>query len=356
MTDSPLPNIKDLPMAALGEWLAGRGEPAYRARQIFQWLYHRRVKDFAEMTNLSKELRARLEEHFSLEGVRREQMLESADGSKKFAFALADGSRIESVLMPHNTHNTLCVSTQVGCAMGCTFCMTAKMGLVRNLTPGEIVSQVVAAYEDVPEGEFIRNIVFMGMGEPFHNYDHLISALHILSEDNGFGFSWRRLTVSTSGLVPAIRRFAKEEVRANLAISLNGVTDEVRERLMPVNKRWNLEALLAACREFPKDQRSRITFEYILLKDITDSLADARRLVKLLHGLKCKVNLIPFNPWPGSPFQGSGLSHARVFQEALLDRGMLVTLRISKGQDIQAACGQLTTRGQMTGMDAAAVG
>jgi 23S rRNA (adenine2503-C2)-methyltransferase len=336
-------NSKDYTLEALTAWMAKRGEPAFRARQVFQWLYQRRVDDFAAMSNVAKDLRRGLAEHFITGRLERHDVRRSGDGSVKLAFRLGDGALIESVLMPNNTHYTLCVSTQVGCAMGCDFCMTARMGLVRNLTPGEIVQQVVEAYRELPEEALIRNVVFMGMGEPLHNYDNLITALEILSEDHGFGFSWRRLTVSTSGLVPAIRRFAREKVRANLAVSLNGVTDEARARLMPVNRRWNIAALLKACREIPKEPRVRITFEYVLLEGITDDLGDARKLVKLLHGLKCKVNLIPFNPWPGTPYRGPDLAHARAFQEELLDRGLLATLRISKGQDIQAACGQLIT-------------
>ena len=327
----------------MAEWLASRGEPAFRARQIFQWLYQRRVADFGGMSNIARALRAELGAHFHLGAIERRAAEQSRDGSRKYAFRLSDGKEVETVLMPNNTHHTLCVSTQVGCAMGCDFCMTARMGLVRNLTAGEIVQQVVEAYADVPAGGRIRNIVFMGMGEPLHNYDNLAAALSILTEDHGFGFSWRRLTVSTSGLVPAIRRFAADKLPANLAVSLNGVSDEVRARLMPVNRRWGLKELLAACREIPKEPRVRITFEYVLLQGVTDSLADARKLVKLLHGLKCKVNLIPFNPWPGSAYQGPTLEHARAFQEELLNRGLLATMRISKGQDIQAACGQLAT-------------
>ena len=336
-------NIKSYTLPALTGWLAGHREPAFRARQIFQWLYQRRAATFEEMSNLSRSLRGLLSEHFTLGAMTREEVSRSADGSRKYALRLADGQRIEAVLMPNNTHHTLCVSTQVGCAMGCDFCMTARMGLVRNLSAGEIVQQVVEAYGDLGEEGKIRNVVFMGMGEPLHNYDNLAAALTILTEDYGCGFSRRRLTVSTSGLVPAIRRFAADKLPANLAISLNGVTDEVRARLMPVNRRWNIATLLEACREIPKEPRTRITIEYVLLKGITDSLADARKLVKLLHGLKCKVNLIPFNPWPDSAYEGTSLEHARVFQEVLLNKGLLATMRISKGQDIQAACGQLIT-------------
>jgi len=336
-------NLKDLTPQGMEAWLAEQGEPAFRRRQIFQWLYQRRVKDFDAMTDVSKGLRTKLAEHFHLGWMECESAHSSKDGSTKYIFAMGDGRRVETVLMPNNTHYTLCVSTQVGCAMGCAFCMTGRMGLVRNLSAGEIVQQVVGSYADVPEGNIIRNIVFMGMGEPLHNYDNLVSALRILSDDYGFGFSWRRLTVSTSGLVPALKRFGQEDIRANMAISLNGVTDEMRTKVMPVNKRWNLAALLDACRSFPMENRERITFEYVLLKGVTDELASAKKLVKLLHGIKCKVNLIPFNPWPGSPFDGPTMAHARAFQEVLHSKGVIATLRISKGQDIQAACGQLIT-------------
>jgi 23S rRNA (adenine2503-C2)-methyltransferase len=353
LTPLTMDNIKDLTLEQLGAWLKDHGEAPYRARQIFQWLYQRGVRDFAEMSNIAKGLRTLLAASFHLGLLEEEHHWDSVDGSRKFAFRLADGKSIETVLMPNNEQHTLCVSTQVGCAMGCDFCMTARMGLIRNLTPGEIVQQVVEAARHVHEGRFIRNVVFMGMGEPLHNYDNLARALRILTEDMGFGFSKRRLTVSTSGLVPAIRRFGQDALPANLAVSLNGTTDAVRERLMPVNRRWNIAALMDACREFPADNRVRITFEYILIKGVTDDMADAKRLVKLLHGIKAKVNLIPYNAGEDSPYQSPGLEHARAFQEALLARGVLATLRISKGQDIRAACGQLVR--QTGGAENAAV-
>ena len=356
-------NIKDLTLAGLAAWLGERGEKPFRARQVFQWLYQLQVRGFEEMTDIAKPLRQEIAGHFTIGALERDALVPSADGSRKFAFRLADGKRIESVLMPNATHYTLCISTQVGCAMGCDFCMTAKMGLDRNLTAGEIVQQVVECAQYIAEapqrrsqqqgvgatapapedGKILRNVVFMGMGEPFHNYDNLVTALEILSEDFGFGLSWRRMTVSTSGLVPAIRRFAREKVRANLAISLNGATDEVRNRLMPVNRRWNIATLLEACREFPQDSRYRLTFEYVLIRGVTDSLVDARRLVKLLHGMKCKVNLIPYNAGLESPYQSPSPEHVREFQEVLLNRGVLATVRISKAQDIAGACGQLIT-------------
>ena len=348
-TDTPpaqepaMDNIKDLTLEGLAAWLKSQGEPAFRARQVFQWLYQRQVRSFEEMSNVSKSLRLLLAERFTIGGFDVDTMAASEDGSRKFAFRLADGKRIESVLMPNATHYTLCLSTQVGCAMGCDFCMTARMGLDRNLTAGEIVQQVVECARVIEDGKILRNLVFMGMGEPFHNYDNLVRALDILGEDLGFGFSWRRMTVSTSGLVPAIRRFAKDKTRAMLAVSLNGARDEVRSKLMPVNKRWNIAALMEACREFPSDTRYRLTFEYVLIEGVTDAIADARRLVKLLHGMKCKVNLIPYNAGPDSPYQAPAMTHVRAYQEELLNRGILATVRISKGQDIAAACGQLIT-------------
>lgn len=336
-------NIKNYTLADLTRWMEEHGEKPFRARQVFQWLYQRRARGFEEMTDIAKPLRARLAEHFAIGGLEQDACVPSSDGSRKFAFRLEDGKRIESVLMPNATHYTLCISTQVGCAMGCDFCMTARMGLERNLTTGEIVQQVVECAREIEDGKILRNVVFMGMGEPFHNYDNLVRAIAILNEDFGFGLSWRRMTVSTSGLVPAIRRFGQERVRANLAISLNATTDEVRNRLMPVNRRWNIAQLLAACREFPQDSRYRLTFEYILIRGVTDSLVDARRLVRLLHGLKCKVNLIPYNAGPDSPYQAPPLEHVREFQETLLNKGLLATVRISKAQDIAGACGQLIT-------------
>ena len=339
-------NIKDLTLADLTAWFEARRHGPYRARQVFQWLYQRGVRDFAEMSNISKALREALAGDFHLGALETAQVQDSQDGSRKLGLRLHDGHIIETVLMPNNTQHTLCVSTQVGCAMGCNFCMTGRMGLVRNLSSGEIVQQVVEAARHVTEGRFIRNIVFMGMGEPLHNYDALVRAIGVLSEDMGFGFSKRRLTVSTSGLVPAIRRFGAERVGANLAVSLNAVTDAVRTRLMPVNRRWPLAELMQACREYPADNRIRITFEYVLIRGLTDDLADVPRLVKLLHGIKSKVNLIPYNAASGGTYQAPSLEHARVFQEALLARGVLATLRISKGQDIQAACGQLVQAGR----------
>ena len=336
-------DIKNLTLDELTSWLAARGEKPFRARQVFQWLYQHRAREFDEMTSVAKSLRNLLHEHFHVGFLQRKAALHSTDGSIKYMFGLADGREVETVLMPGPEHITLCVSTQVGCAMGCVFCMTARMGLVRNLSAGEIVQQVVEAYTDVEPGRFIRNIVFMGMGEPLHNYENVVKAIDTLCEDHGFGISARRITVSTSGLVPAIKRFIRDGVRANLAVSLNAVRDDLRTELMPVNRRWNVAALLDACRELPSESRIRLTFEYVLLKGVNDGPADARRLVKLLHGIKCKVNLIPYNPPPGLSFERPSPENVRRFQEILLGKGLLATVRISRGLDIQGACGQLIT-------------
>ncbi len=226
-----------------------------------------------------------LEENFYISSQKIADSLHSQDGSIKYRILLEDGNSIESVFLPHKNHNTICVSSQAGCGMGCDFCMTARMGLIRNLKPAEIIDQVFTVLQELKENKKIRNIVFMGMGEPFHNYNNLMQALEILTDEHGFNFSHRRITVSTSGLLPKIRRFGQEKIKANLAVSLNGVSDEVRTKLMPVNKAYNLEKLIKACSEYPLESRKRITFEYILIRDLTDSLQDAKGLIRLLHGL-----------------------------------------------------------------------
>ncbi len=328
----------------LRQWMEAHGFPAYRADQVFTWLYQKRVTSFEGMSNLGKATQQALAAEFELGTLETGDAFRSQDGSIKYRFVLRDGRSIETVLMPHTDHFTVCISSQVGCAMGCDFCMTGTMGLIRNLSVAEIVMQIQTAWEGLPEGEVIRNIVFMGMGEPFHNYDNVMRALEIFTDEHGFNLSQRRITVSTSGLLPAIRKFGQERVKANLAVSLNGVTDQVRSQLMPVNRAYNLEKLVAACKEYPLESRKRITFEYILMKGVTDSLEDAKALIKLLHGLKFKVNLIPFNESPSSKYKKPDWEQVRAFQQYLLDRGVVATVRISKGQDIQGACGQLVVQ------------
>jgi 23S rRNA (adenine2503-C2)-methyltransferase len=342
----PPHNLKNWSRPALRAWLNEHHEKPFRAEQIFSWLYQHRVESFDEMTNLAKRTREFLNANCTLSRLGRLQEWRSQDGSLKYLFQLQDGKAIETVLMPHHDHYTVCVSSQVGCAMGCDFCVTGRMGLIRNLEPAEIIDQILEAYKDATEDLPLRNIVFMGMGEPFHNYDNVMTALAILTDEHGFNFSQRRITVSTSGLLPQIERFSKEPIKANLAVSLNGVTDAVRSQLMPVNRRYNLEKLVQTCQAYPLEARKRITFEYILMRDVTDSLEDAKALIKLLHGLKFKINLIPFNEAPGSKYKRPDWEQVLQFQRYLLDRGVVATLRISKGQDIQGACGQLSSERQ----------
>lgn len=330
-------DLKELTPAAMTAFFADLGNPAFRARQVFRWLYKHGVTDFAEMTDLGKGLRQLLADTARVSDWSPETRQVSQDGTVKYLFRLADGETVETVRIPMESgRTTLCISCQAGCAMGCRFCMTGTFGLARNLTPGEIVNQVCAATR---EGA-VDNIVLMGMGEPLHNLDNVVAALQILYAGDGFDYGPRKVTLSTCGLVPEIGELG-QRVRVGLAVSLNATTDKVRDDLMPVNRRYPLEQLLQACRDYPLQPRERITFEYILLSGVNDSLEDARRLVKLLHGIRAKVNLIPFNEHPGSSFKCPEEKHVRAFQTVLLNSDMVAIRRASKGQDISAACGQL---------------
>jgi len=342
-------NLKDLTRSELVAMLAGMGKERFRADQIIAWLYRHRVDNIAEMTNLSRSFRQQLADVATVQSLTCRATETAADGTRKFLFRLFDGSCIETVLIPEPKRLTLCLSTQVGCRQGCRFCVTGRQGFHRNLKVGEIVDQVVQVQKRVDrEQRRISNIVFMGMGEPLDNFDGLVKAIEILKYDDGLQFSARRITVSTCGLVPGMEKLGTQ-ADVCLAISLNATEDETRSRLMPVNRRYNLEALLAACRRFPLKRRSRITFEYILLKDINDRLADAARLVKLMKPLKSKINLIPFNEHPDLPFQRPTDGQISAFQANLLDSGMTSIIRKSKGADIAAACGQL--RGKVAAAD-----
>jgi 23S rRNA (adenine2503-C2)-methyltransferase len=347
-----LPDIQDVDLGAMERWCADVGEPRYRAAQILAWVHRRGADDFGAMSNLGKGLRARLAETFVIERLVPSHVADATDGTRKLLFGLpaAEPARraasIESVLIPQTDRPggardrlTLCISSQAGCGMGCGFCATARMGLVRNLRPAEIVGQVQAA-QRLAAPETVTNVVLMGMGEPLANYDGVRLALEVLTAEWGYAISPRRITVSTVGLAPLVPRFIAE-TRVNLAVSLHGTTDEQRERLVPVNRRYPLATLLAACREVPLARRKRITFEYVMLAGENDADADARRLVQLLHGLRAKVNLIPFNPFPGVAYLPSPRTRIVRFQEILLGRGVHATVRESRGQDIQAACGQL---------------
>jgi 23S rRNA (adenine2503-C2)-methyltransferase len=346
-----LPDLQDLDLPALETWCADAGEPGYRAAQILQWVHRRGANDFGAMSNLGKALRCRLAETFTIGRLTPSRVEQAADGTRKLLFTLpseppARAAAIESVLIPQTDRPggardrlTLCISTQAGCGMGCTFCATARMGLVRNLRPAEIVAQVEAA-QRLAAPETVTNLVLMGMGEPLANYDAVRLALEILTAEWGYAISPRRITVSTVGLAPLIPRFIAE-TRVHLAVSLHAPTDAQRERLVPVNRRYPLAALIAACREVPLARRRRITFEYVMLAGENDSDLDARRLVRLLHGLRAKVNLIPFNPFPGCAYAPAPRARIVRFQELLLSQGVHATIRESRGQDIQAACGQL---------------
>jgi 23S rRNA (adenine2503-C2)-methyltransferase len=321
----------------------GLGQPAYRGRQLATWVYVKGVADFGAMSDLSRELRERLAEVAVVTPPVIAARRLSRDESVKLDLRLADGRVVQSVVMPDGDRLTLCVSTQVGCGFGCAFCLTGTMGLVRNLTAGEIVGQVWAARATLAPGTRLTHVVFMGMGEPLANYAATVKALRILVAPLGFGFSPRRITVSTVGLVQGLERLAREDLRVNLAVSLHAATDEVRSRLMPVNRGWGLDDLLAACRRFPLPVRQRMTFEYTLLAGVNDSAEDARRLVRRLHGLRAKVNLIPFNEWSGAPFRRPSSARILAFQRVLLDARLTATIRWSKGEDVGAACGQLAS-------------
>ena len=297
------------------------------------------------MTDLSRTLRARLQTEFAINTPRVVNDELSVDGTRKFALELGDGRRIESVFIPDTPSMTFCISTQVGCAMGCGFCLTGKMGLVRNLTAGEIAGQVrvLAAATALLQHPF--NVVLMGMGEPLHNYEHTMKALRMLHSEHGFALSPRRVTLSTVGIVPGLERLAREPLMPNLAVSLHATTDAQRTALVPPNTRYPLVAILEACRRFPLKKRSRITFEYVMLDTVNDSPEDARRLVKLLSGIKAKVNLIPLNPAPGIPYDRPSDERVDRFAQILADRYITVSVRKSRGRDIRAACGQLIVEG-----------
>ncbi len=341
-------NIMDLSREELGQWLDKKGVRSYRANQIFKWLYLKLAQDFDSMTDLGKPLREILVEHFTMDSLTLVDKQTSADTTEKFLHQLSDGEFVESVLIPAKDHFTLCVSSQVGCAMDCKFCLTAKNGLKRNLTMGEIVAQVREARAYVQskglEPLKLSNIVFMGMGEPLANYKNLIRAMAvILDTDYGMKFATRRVTVSTSGLVPKIIQLGLD-TDVNLAISLNATDNKTRSQLMPINNTYPIEELVAACKKFAMKPRNKITFEYILMAGINDSEADARRLVRLVTPLRSKINLIPFNEHEGAPYKRPSKETIHGFLKILLDKNMTAIIRKSKGDDISAACGQLKAK------------
>ncbi len=338
-------DLKNLSCDDLAAFVAERGLPNFKARQIFSWIYRPGIRDFCQMTDLSKKLRETLSQEAFISHMEPAVKEVSSDGTIKYGFELADGRMIESVLIPEGDRNTLCVSSQVGCAMGCTFCLTGTMGFIRNLSCAEIVNQVCAVIDDLRSREAgeLNNLVFMGMGEPLANFDNLLQSLVILMDELGLNFSDRRTTVSTCGLVPKIIELG-EKIKVNLAISLHAADNETRSRIMPINARYPIEELLEACRKFPLQKRKRIMFEYVLLKDINDSDEDAENLARILRDIPAKINLLPCNEAPDIPFKKPDQQRIDAFQDILRKRDYTVLLRSSRGADISAACGQLAIK------------
>jgi 23S rRNA (adenine2503-C2)-methyltransferase len=348
--DSSAPTLLDfssLERPELEQAVADLGLPKFRGRQIFQWIHQRGVTDFAQMTNLPQALRALLADRATISEPVLDTTQVSSDGTTKFLLRLADGRRIEAVYIPDTPAQTFCISTQVGCAMACGFCLTGKMGLLRHLTVAEIAGQVRVLARETGLTQDAFNIVLMGMGEPLHNYDATMKALRILHDDQGLALPARRVTLSTVGVLPGLQRLADESLMPNLAISLHATTDEQRNALVPINRKYTLDALMDVCRSFPLRRRSRITFEYVLLDQVNDTPEDARRLARLLDGIQGKVNLLPLNEAEGIPFRRPSDDRVNGFAKILADCGVTVSVRKSRGRDIRAACGQLlveTTR------------
>ena len=365
-------NLVGLTRDALQEALITAGTPAKQVKmrlgQLWQWIYEKGVRDFEQMTNLSKDYRALLADHFVIAIPEVVSKQVSTDGTRKYLVRIAGGHEVETVYIPESDRGTLCISSQVGCTLTCSFCHTGTQKLVRNLTAGEIIGQVMLARDDLGEwpapgrnpatsARLLSNIVLMGMGEPLYNFENVRDAMKIAMDPEGIQLSRRRITLSTSGVVPEIARTATE-IGCLLAVSFHATTDEVRDKLVPINKRWNIEALLEALRDYPKASNSeRITFEYVMLKGINDSDADAHRLVDLIKGIPAKVNLIPFNPWPGAPYERSSNNRINAFSEIVYQAGYASPVRKPRGEDIFAACGQLksaTERARKSRKDIAA--
>ncbi len=339
-------NIKLMTREDIQLRLSELGLKKFRTEQILRWIYCHYASSFDEMTNISKPERELLASHFFIPAPSIIRTETSSDGTRKFLFQLEDDHTIESVLIPEEVRQTLCISSQVGCQQACRFCLTGRGGFLRNLKAHEITDQIleISRILSREDSRGITNIVFMGMGEPLANLDEVLRALKVITAEYGLNFSPRRVTVSTDGLVPEMERLGKSGIKVNLAVSLNATTNEVRDKIMPVNRRYAMEELLRACKRYPLEPRRRITFEYVLLKGVNDTATDARRLAGLLRGIRCKVNLIPFNPFPGSEFDRPDDASVRRFQKILLDHHYTAPVRESRGRDISAACGQLRER------------
>jgi 23S rRNA (adenine2503-C2)-methyltransferase len=354
LPDGPI-NLVGLTRDAMRDTLITHGTPEKQAKmrvgQIWQWIYEKGISDFDAMTNLAKPYRAELSQHFTVARPEIVSKQVSLDGTRKYLMRIAGGHEVETVYIPEDDRGTLCVSSQVGCTLTCSFCHTGTQKLVRNLTAGEIIGQVLVARDDLgewpiqgaPKNEtrLLSNIVLMGMGEPLYNFENVRDAMKIAMDPEGISLSRRRITLSTSGVVPEIARTATE-IGCQLAISFHATTDEVRDKLVPINKKWNLTELLDALRTYPKLSNSeRITFEYVMLKDVNDTDEDARRLIKLIKGIPAKINLIPFNEWPGSPYERSDWDRIQKFADIIYKAGYASPIRTPRGEDIMAACGQL---------------
>lgn len=332
-------NIKDYNLDALKEEIKALGEKPFRAEQIFRWLYVEKVKDFQEMTNLSTELRDKLNENYSIcnYGIIKKQ--ESEDGTKKYLFDIGDGNAIETVLMQYHHGKTICVSSQIGCKMGCKFCASTGIKFIRNLTSGEIIEQILAVEQDI--NDRISNIVFMGIGEPLDNYENVINAIRIINNQKGLNIGARHISISTSGLVPKIYDLANENIQCTLSISLHATNNEKRSNMMPINNKYKIEELIKACKDYINITNRRISFEYALAKDNNDNLEDAKELVKLLKGMICHVNLIPINKIENGNYTKSTNENIIKFRDYLNEHGIVATIRRELGSDIDAACGQL---------------
>ena len=343
----PQTDIKELSKDELTLWFISKGIQPYRAGQILKWIYLRQADTFDVMTDIKKEIRNQLSQDFIICRLKKTRTETSQDGSKKYLFKLNDGKYIESVLIPEKDHYTLCISSQVGCAQGCRFCLTARAGFSRNLTKGEIIAQIRDVAFDIGGQKRLSNIVMMGMGEPLANYSNVVEAIHVITDkDAGLEFSNRKVTVSTSGLVPKLMDLGRKTT-VNLAVSLNATENKTRDMLMPVNRKYPIEQLLKACANYPLMPRRKITFEYILIKGINDSEQDARRLAKLLRPIRAKINLIPFNSYEKSEFDRPDESVILKFKDILSKTNYTAIVRYSKGQDISAACGQLSANPMM---------
>jgi 23S rRNA (adenine2503-C2)-methyltransferase len=343
MNDTTLPNLLDFTLEDMEEFISCLGKEKFRAQQIMKWLHQSGSIYFEEMTTLSRDFRGKLSQISRISRPEVVKILESKDGTKKALLRLEDGLFVESVLIPGKKHDTICISTQVGCAMDCKFCLTARQGWKRNLRPAEIVGQLLALRQ-TPGGSNVNNIVMMGMGEPLANYENTLQAINILVCDFGLGFSNRKITVSTCGLAPQIAQMGRD-VCINLAVSLNAPDNAIRDKLMPINKKYPLEVLMAACKNYPMPGRRLLTFEYILIKNVNSSRNDALKLAALLKGLRCKLNLIVLNEFPGSAFKSPPPEEVTAFQQILIKNHYTTMVRASRGGDILAACGQLSGTG-----------